>query len=60
MLVRFDIRPDAEGWTIYDRLTDEPALVAGYVSVGLRFSDADEIVDLLNTLELLKQKATVH
>ena len=60
MLVRFDIRPDGEGWTIYDRLTNEPAVVAGYISVGLRFSDADEIVDLLNTLELLKQKATLH
>jgi hypothetical protein len=60
MLVRFDIRPDREGWTIYDRVTNEPAVVAGYVSVGLRFSDADELVDLLNTLELLKRKSTLH
>jgi hypothetical protein len=27
MLVRFDIREDPHGWTIYDRLTNEPAVV---------------------------------
>ena len=26
MLVRFDIREDPQGWTIYDRLTNEPAV----------------------------------
>src|SRR5215211_6394663 len=29
-LVRYDIRPDAGGWTIYDRETDRPATVEGY------------------------------
>ena len=60
MLVRFDIRPDREGWTIYDRTTDEPAVVDGYVSVGLSFEDADDLVDLLNTLDVLRRKATLH
>ena len=59
MIVRFDIRPDGEGWTIYDRTTDEPAVVDGYVSVGLAREDADEIADLLNTLALIKRE-TVH
>jgi hypothetical protein len=60
MLVRFDIREDQHGWTIYDRLTNEPAVVDGYVSVGLPLYDADEIVDLLNTLDLLKRQAPAH
>jgi hypothetical protein len=60
MIVRFDIRPDRTGWTIYDRMTDRPAVVDGYVSVGLSFDDADDLVDLLNTLHLLRRKATVH
>ena len=60
MLVRFDIRPDQEGWTIYDRTTDKPAVVDGYVSVGLSFEDADDLVDLLNTLNVLRRRATVH
>ena len=60
MLVRFDIRPDREGWTIYDRTTGEPAVVAGYVSVGLSFAEADDLVDLLNTLDVLRRKATLH
>jgi hypothetical protein len=59
MLVRFDIRPDQAGWTIYDRTTGEPAVVAGFVSEGLPFDDADDLVDLLNTLEVMKRR-TVH
>ena len=60
MLVRFDIRPDPEGWTIYDRTTGEPAVVDGFVSAGLSHPDADDLVDLLNTLDILKRQATVH
>jgi hypothetical protein len=60
MLVRFDIRPDQQGWTIYDRATGEPAVVEGFASVGLSFEDADDLVDLLNTLHVLRPKATLH
>jgi hypothetical protein len=59
MIVRFDIRPDPDGWTIYDRDTNEPAVVDGLASVGLLYADADELVDLLNTLDLLKGR-TFH
>lgn len=55
MLVRFDIRPDGNGWTIYDRKTDQPAVIDGFVSEGLPFDDADDLVDLLNTLDVLKR-----
>jgi hypothetical protein len=60
MLVRFDIRPDGEGWTIFDRITNQPAVVDGFLSVGLAFQDADDLVDLLNTLDVLRRRATVH
>ncbi|HYI89893.1 MAG TPA: hypothetical protein VEY05_08335 [Beijerinckiaceae bacterium] len=60
MLVRFDIRPDGEGWTIFDRITNQPAIVDGFLSVGLAFQDADDLVDLLNTLDVLLRQATVH
>jgi hypothetical protein len=59
MLVRYDIRPDRDGWTIYDRTTGEPATVAGFASVALPYADADELVDLLNTLNFLK-RPTLH
>jgi hypothetical protein len=59
-LVRFDLRSDSSGWTIYDRQTDEPALVDGQRTAGLSREDAEEIADLLNTLALLKQADTVH
>jgi hypothetical protein len=35
-LVRFDLRPDEQGWTIFDRETDKPAFVRGHETVGLR------------------------
>ncbi len=60
MLVRFDIRQDPQGWTIYDRLTNEPIVVERYISVGFPFKDADELVDLLNTLDLLKGKTPLY
>jgi hypothetical protein len=59
-LVRFDIRPDTSGWTIFDRETDRPASVEGHETVGLRREDADEIADLLNTLAFIERRRTVH
>jgi hypothetical protein len=55
MIVRFDIRPDREGWTIY-----EPEVIDGVVAVRLTFEDADDLVDLLNTLDLLKRRPSLH
>ena len=59
-IIRFDVREDGEGWTIYDQLTDEPACVEGEKTVGLPQQDAEEIADMLNTLALMKRQATVH
>jgi hypothetical protein len=59
-LVRFDIRPDPEGWTIYDRETYRPASVEGEETVGLSREDAEEIADLLNTLAVLEGRRTAH
>jgi hypothetical protein len=59
-LVRYDIRPDAGGWTIYDRQTNEPAAVEGHPTVGLLRADAEEIADLLNTLSFIERHRRVH
>jgi hypothetical protein len=59
-LVRYDIRPDRDGWTIYDRTTGETAVIEGFVSAGLSLDDADDLVDLLNTLDILKRQSTLH
>lgn len=60
MIVRFDIRPDERGWTIFDRLTGDPAVVDGMSTVGLPYAEADDLADLLNTLQVLKGGTTVH
>jgi hypothetical protein len=49
MLVRYDMRPDDEGWTVYDIWTGWPAVVQGAEQIGLDLDDADDLVDLLNT-----------
>jgi hypothetical protein len=59
-LVRFDIRPDPAGWTIFDRETDRPASVEGHETTGLAREDADEIADLLNTLAFLERRRTLN
>src|SRR5215217_6166177 len=59
-IIRFDVREDGQGWTIYDRLTDEPACVEGKKTVGLPQQDAEEIADMLNTLALMQGQQTVH
>jgi len=60
MIVRFDIRQDAQGWTIFDRMTGDPAVVDGVSAVGLSFEDADELADRLNTLQVLKGGTSLH
>ena len=60
MIIRYDVRPDDEGWTIYDRRTDEPALVEDEQIVGLPKRDAEEIADMLNTLALMQGQQTMH
>lgn len=60
MIVRFDIRPDDRGWTIFDRMTGEAAVVDGVSAVGLSYEDADDLADRLNTLQVLKGGTSVH
>ena len=60
MIVRFDIRPDDKGWTIFDRMTGEPAVVDGVSAVGLPYEEADDLADRLNTLQVLKGGTSVH
>ena len=59
-LVRFDVRPDASGWTIIDLLSGRPARVDGVAPAGLSREDADELADLLNTLQFLRRARTLH
>lgn len=50
MQSRFDLRKDLEGWTVYDRFTGWPAVVAGVAQTGLEIQDADELAELLDRL----------
>jgi hypothetical protein len=61
VLIRYDIKPDATGgWTVFDITTDLPAEVEGYIQIGLPFEDANDLADLLNTLDVLKRQTAAH
>jgi len=50
MLARYDIRPDEEGWTVFDVWTGCPAVVEGTRQEGLELQTADALADALGRL----------
>ena len=60
MTARYDIKPDGNGWTVYDTITDLPAEVNGFIQVELSTTDADDLADLLNRLDIEQSAAVSH
>ncbi|WP_334163737.1 hypothetical protein [Phenylobacterium sp.] len=48
MAERYHVRPDREGFTVYDLWTGEAAVIAMTPQTGLSREDADHTADLLN------------
>jgi hypothetical protein len=48
---RFELRKAANGWLIWDTLTDTPASVYGRWQTDMDMEEADDLTDLLNALE---------
>lgn len=48
MVARFSIRPDPEGWTVFDVWTWLPAEVDGTIQVRLDMETADDLADVLS------------
>jgi hypothetical protein len=47
MATRYDIKPDSNGWTVYDTTTHLPAEVNGFIQIGLSTDDADDVLRLM-------------
>ena len=60
MAVRYDMRKGPQGWEVIDLTTGEPATVNDVVLVGMDLADADDLVDLLNSLETKRQASANH
>ncbi len=60
MAARYGIRPDPDGWTVYDISTDLPAEVNGFIQVGLPADDADDLAELLNRLDNEQSAVVSH
>jgi hypothetical protein len=52
MAIRYDMRHEPEGWTVYDIWTGWPAVIAGVLQIELEMEDADDLVDLLNGMHV--------
>ena len=50
--MRYDVRPDPVGWTIYDTVTGRPAVLDDLVLVELELEVADDLANMLNSLDL--------
>ena len=60
MAARDDIKPDGNGWTVYDTTTRLAAEVNGFIKIGLSVEAADDLADLLNRLHVEQSAAAVH
>jgi hypothetical protein len=49
--MRYDMRADRTGWTVYDVATDRPVVLDDVVLTGISLDDANKLVDLLNLLD---------
>ncbi|GJD48922.1 hypothetical protein OPKNFCMD_1648 [Methylobacterium crusticola] len=47
-LIRYDIRKDRHGWTVYDVRTGRTAIIDEVLQVGLDMDEADTIADALS------------
>ena len=60
MAVRYDMRRESDGWTVYDIVTGLPAAVNGERLTGLPLEDADDLADLLNGLHTQQLAVASH
>jgi hypothetical protein len=58
MAIRYDMRREPDGWTVYDIWTGWPAVIAGVPQTELEMEDADDLVDLLNGMHVRGHKLT--
>jgi hypothetical protein len=60
VIVRYDTRYVAGGWTVFDTVTGDPAKVDDVAAEALPEEEAAEIADLLNTLHFLRRGSPSH
>ncbi|MHC2089489.1 hypothetical protein [Methylobacterium sp. CM6244] len=51
VVIEYDMRPEPDGWTVYNVATGVPALWKGVRQTQLPLDEAEDLVDLLNAME---------
>jgi hypothetical protein len=60
MIARYDIVPDATGWTVRDNVTGLPAVLYGVAQTGLTLEAADDLADALTYIDRQSGRSTHH
>ena len=47
MVRRYDVRPDDDGFTVFDVFTGQPVVIHDVPQSGLRIEDANDLAELL-------------
>ena len=47
MKTQFDVRRDGSGWTVFDRWTGKPVVLAGAEQAGMTWLEAKDLVERL-------------
>lgn len=56
---RYDMRKEIDGtWTVFDIFTALPAEINGVQIMSLDIEEADDAIDLLNNLDIERQRST--
>jgi len=56
---RYDMRKEIDGtWTVFDIFTGLPAEISGVPIMSLDIEEADDAIDLLNSLDIERQQST--
>ncbi|MFN3511552.1 MAG: hypothetical protein ACK41C_00790 [Phenylobacterium sp.] len=60
MTVQYDVRRDAEGWTVFDRWTGRAVVLARADQSGLSWAEADALADRLNRRRLTGDRSILQ
>lgn len=60
VVIEYDMRPEGDGWTVFNVATGEPALWKSVRQTQLARDDADVLVDIFNAMERASPGSSVN
>ncbi len=60
MTHHYDTRPDARGWSVFDRRTGQTVMLGLCAQAGLSWLDADDLAERLNRRRLIGDRGLLQ